>query len=413
MNRHIAVLGAGRGQIPLIDILHRYGLKVTCISKEGDYPGFKIADNYIYEDVSDKNAILRAVQELGADAVISDQLDCAVTTSAYVTEKLNMRGIPYDISLKFVDKPTMRQEAIRAGINVPKYIVVSTVHEIKEKLEKMNLNMPLIMKPVDASASRGIHKVYSFPEIMKCFEDAKKWSSNGKVIIEQLIVGKEYVIDSYTHDFVTTPLVVGRRSYFKIGGTFIPSSTIFVDALSAMTEDERKVVATNVDYILKSGLEYGITHGEYIVEESTGDVYLVEIAARGGGVFISSDLIPTACGVNAVDLLVRDTLGFAFPHIDIHPGASAYLCYLLPQGTIKNIYGTDCVGKIKGVTKAFFDNIELNMCTSAITDKGNRKGPILIKGKNRQECLEIIEQVKNTLAVEVMTPNGIQPIIWQ
>ncbi|MEZ5336075.1 MAG: hypothetical protein R2741_13015 [Methanolobus sp.] len=39
------------------------------------------------------------------------------------------------------------------------------------------------------------------------------------------------------------------------------------------------------------GLKFGFTHSEYIVEDETGEIYLVEIAARGGGNYISSDIM--------------------------------------------------------------------------------------------------------------------------
>jgi len=47
----VMVLGAGRGQLPIINLFHYYGQKVLVVSPNGDYPGFKVADDVIYEDV--------------------------------------------------------------------------------------------------------------------------------------------------------------------------------------------------------------------------------------------------------------------------------------------------------------------------------------------------------------------------
>lgn len=42
-----------------------------------------------------------------------------------------------------------------------------------------------------------------------------------------------------------------------------------------------------------------------------------------------------------------------------------------------------------------------------------RIGPILVHGKNEDECIQIIERVKETLNVWVQTEhNGIQGIQW-
>lgn len=41
MKEKIIILGAGRGQVPLINICKEYGLETIVISIDGDYPGFQ------------------------------------------------------------------------------------------------------------------------------------------------------------------------------------------------------------------------------------------------------------------------------------------------------------------------------------------------------------------------------------
>lgn len=103
------------------------------------------------------------------------------------------------------------------------------------------------------------------------------------------------------------------------------------------------------------GLKFGITHGEFLVEKNTGKIFLVEIAARGGGVFISSEIIPAATGVNANELLVKDALGiYDDNQIVIRKGAAAYFCYLLHEGKVVKINGCEDINQIKGGAKGFF-----------------------------------------------------------
>lgn len=410
----VMVLGAGRGQIPIMNLCHKYGWYVVAVSPEGNYPGLTVADKVCYANVKDKDSVLEIAKKEGIGAILTDQLDAGVLTAAYVAENIGIRGITSEVALKFTNKFVMRQEAEKIGINVPFSIAVSGIDEVKAALaQKPNLDFPLMMKPVDNAASKGIYKVNSLQEIESKFDWSKQYSTSGQVIIEQFIEGKEYVVEAFTRNYETVNLVVGHRDYFQIPDTFIPNATVFVDAESANSELERRLQEINKKLVEGYGLKFGITHGEYLYNEKEDKIYLVEIAARGGGVFISSDLIPGASGVNANDLLVREALGIpnAEP-ISINRGAAAYFCYLTPKGTVTALNGLQEAEQTAGVIKAYFDNIEIGMVSQSITDKSSRKGPILVKGKTKQECYQVIEQVKKSLHIEVSNGDKISNVIW-
>ncbi len=111
MKKLAMVLGAGRGQIPVIDLCHEYGWEVLAVSVRGDYPGFKVAEYCEYIDIRDKERVLETGRNYGIDAVVSDQLDEAVPTAAYVAERMGLSGIPYEVVLRFTDKYIMRKVA--------------------------------------------------------------------------------------------------------------------------------------------------------------------------------------------------------------------------------------------------------------------------------------------------------------
>ena len=92
-SKKVMVLGAGRGQIPIMEILHQYGYQVIAASVQGNYPGFKIADQVLYVNVADKENILKYALKEEICAIITDQLDEGVLTAAYVSEKMGLRGI--------------------------------------------------------------------------------------------------------------------------------------------------------------------------------------------------------------------------------------------------------------------------------------------------------------------------------
>ena len=97
---------------------------------------------------------------------------------------------------------------------------------------------------------------------------------------------------------------------------------------------------------------------------------MVEIAARGGGVYLSSHLTPRASGVNSNVLLID---------------------YLTEN-------------KI---------DLTIGMKIGELKDDTCKLGPILFLGNNREECYDAIQKVKDTLCIETTDENNnISGIIW-
>lgn len=408
----ILVIGAGKGQIPLINLIHGYGYRAAVVSPEGDYPGLKLADDILFEDVRAIEKIIEYARRINVCAVLTDQLDVGVLTVAKVAEALNLKGIGVDVAEKFTDKYLMRKEAEKIGIDVPFAVKVATLEEAKKSIQ--HFRFPIMMKPIDSDASRGVYKISNFNELEKKFSESQSYSKTKEVILEEFVVGKEYVVESFTNNFETTNLAVGYRDYFSIKDSFIPSGTVFLDADSANDELERRLKEINKKIVKAFKLPFGITHAEYLYNQKEDKIYLVEIAARGGGVFISSDLIPLATGVNINDLLLRTVLKMPIPSkITLRKGASAYFCFLLPEGIIENIRGIDELQEIQGINKTFLEDVKIGERTKPILNKGSRKGPIIVEGAGKKDCYEVIKKVKEKIDIKLLNTEGkIESIIW-
>lgn len=410
--KKVLILGAGRGQMPIFGIAQKLGCDVVFVTPEGDYPGLNKA-KVRFADVRDYKAVLKIATEEKVDAIITDQLDAGIYSAAYASEELGLIGIGKEIAIKFTNKYEMRKAAEEAGVAVPKYFAVKSIEEIRLIADK--IMFPSMIKPDDNASSRGVFLVENIDELIKHFEISQKYSTRGIVLIERFVKGKEYVVESFTRDNLVTPLIVGHRDYFDIPKLFIPKATVFIDASSTkLSYVEKKVLEANNKLIKSFGLPFGITHGEFIYSEEEDEVYLVEIAARGGGEFISAVLIPLACGVRANELYVRHVLGMDYSLPDERLcKSSAYFSYLLPEGNITSINGIDECRKIPGAYNLMFDNIELGMKIAPICDKASRKGPLLVEAENKEGCYLVLEQIKKALNIEVTNENGlVNGIIW-
>ena len=411
--KKVMILGAGAGQIPFINICKKKGYYVIAVSTKGDYPGFKLADKCYYLDTRDKDAILQAAENEHIDAILTDQTDVSVPTVAYVAEKMGLRGIGYDTALIFSNKYLMREAAKESGVAVPKYDKAKTLQEAKNIAR--DIGYPIIIKPADSSGSRGVIKVSDEEELECNFEESLKYSSVDYIIVEQFISGIEYLADGFAMNSKYFNLDLGTKEFFDVPNAFVSSICKFFSPKLVTDDVGKKVLDANkklVDYI---GLNFGITHAEYIYSPSDCKVYLVEIAARGGGVYISSHLTPMASGINTNERIINYVVEGVCDvpdENDLLSKVTGYMRYAFPKGIITEISGVEETKKLEGVFMVSTDRVSVGKEVFPLENDNGSYGPILFVGNNDDECDKIIQKVKDTFKIKVKTENGIEDLIW-
>ena len=160
---------------------------------------------------------------------------------------------------------------------------------------------------------------------------------------------------------------------------------------------------------------FGHVWAEWIYNKETDTFYIIEIAIRGGGAFVTDELIPRAYGIDSQPFLVNTAMGHnekKFTDEVIVPRSAAFFSFLLPEGTIKSIEGREQVNDIPGVVKTKYKDMSIGDGVPPIENKGSRYGMIIIEGKDRGELDEVLDRVKQTLTIEVETKDGVKGIIW-
>lgn len=126
-NNSILIIGAGRNQVPIIQTAKNLGYRVIVVSPSGDYPGIQMADEVLYEDVLNKDAIVEFAKNRGIGGVLTDQSDFCTPTVAYIAEKLGLPGYGYHNALCFTNKALMRDVYREVGLPIiPWPLVAST-----------------------------------------------------------------------------------------------------------------------------------------------------------------------------------------------------------------------------------------------------------------------------------------------
>jgi phosphoribosylaminoimidazole carboxylase (NCAIR synthetase) len=74
------ILGAGIYQVPLIKKAKELGYHTIVVSYPGPYPGFDIADEVLYLDTTDSEAILDAARNMNIKGITAHRKNPIITT---------------------------------------------------------------------------------------------------------------------------------------------------------------------------------------------------------------------------------------------------------------------------------------------------------------------------------------------
>ena len=411
MAEKLLVIGAGPGQMHVIKAAKKLGYHVTVVSVKGDYPGFKIADEIFYEDIFNTDSIIAYAKEHGIQGVVSDQSDMAAPLVGKVAEALGLPTWGSETAVKFADKVRMRDVFEELGLPVPAYFHATTLEEAQEGIAK--IGYPVVIKPTDAFASRGVFKVYNEAELIDYFPRSLDASRSKNIIVEQFLQGDQYFCQGFVQEHKLRLYAFSDRYYYDLPDVAIPYTNAFPAKISKefrnrMTEMFTKVV----DYLHPL---FGHVWAEWIYNKDSDKFYIIEIAIRGGGAFVTDELIPRAYGIDSQPFLVNAAMGHnerKFEEEVIVPRSAAFFSFLLPEGTIKKIKGLEAVNTIPGVVKTDYKKMAVGDVVPPIENKGSRYGMVIIEGKDRDELDSVLNVVKRTAHIEVETKDGIKGIIW-
>lgn len=411
MRESIVILGASALQVPLIKYVKDKGYKTIVVSINGNYPGFDIADSCVKCDVRDVDFIENAISDENVKAVLTDQTDIAVPAVAELSQRLGLPANKLSVANAYSNKLLMRQACQYAKVSCPNFFVANSTDEISNIISK--LNFPVIVKPIDNQGSRGVHIASDINQLLSQTNDSFLYSKYHKVIVEEFFEGEtEYVVEGFAQDGEYYNFGIGERKYFKLDGKFIPSQTIFPAVIN--DDIKTKLIESEIRLHKYINPSFGMIHSEYLVNHNNNTICLVETALRGGGVYISSHLVPLYSDINNYDWLYNCAIGCkcSIKNVEREEHASAYICFYLPQGTIVCIEGVEIIKSLPFVHLADLDNIKIGNQTSPIDNKTMRLGPIIVSGEDRADVENNITTVQNTLKILVKTDCGIKGICW-
>jgi carbamoyl-phosphate synthase large subunit len=393
------VIAGGQWQVPIIKFLQSKNYDVFVVDPYDTSPGVLIANNHIKEDVRDVNNIIKKIGNTKFEIVTSDQSDISVETVATLASRLSLIGNDIEVVRLFTNKFLSREYSVSQGIPVPKFFKATNLDDVRLAISQLKL--PVIFKPVDSQSSRGIFKIdetniadYKDMALLTFSESKSKY-----ILVEEFFTGIELTLEGICSNRKHRTVAISQKKHFRTG---IASDLLYPAQLEFHIE--KQLVDYNDRYVENSGLNFGITHAEYLFDSITEEIKLVEIACRGGGSLISSDIAKWVSGIDLYQILFDDLRGISTDVKSFLPLRKSALLHFFeyPSGKVKEIFGVEEVLKIEGVKMLKLD-FTLGDIINKAKDDRSRQGFVIIFAETQSQLEIMLKKLESTLKVNVET----------
>ena len=271
------LLGGSHAEIPLIQAAQSLGWYVITTGNARDGLGHPYADKNVFADFSDKETMLELARAEGVSAVCSGCNDFALLSTVYVCEKLGLPGHDsYATSLEIHHKDKYRALATKLGIPTPRALVVRNAAEFEAAIAQ--LTFPIIVKPVDLTGGKGIHRAANADEARTAYKDACSRTRQDHIVVEEFVQGTNHGFSAMLVKGKVAFAFADNEQYFVnkylVSGANTPSTTA-ATGLTKLREYSERIARE-----LK--LVDGILHIQYI-ERADGTPVIIEICRRPPG----------------------------------------------------------------------------------------------------------------------------------
>lgn len=302
MKEKILFIAAGLAQAPAIREARLMGYQVAAMDGEESALGLADADIAYVANILDANEIIRVAREFGAQAIVSVCCDVAMEAVAAACQVLGLPGIPPEV-VRVSRSKLLQREAMRsAGLLVPQFASVSEADAALAAWDAFH-SEAVVIKPVDASGSRGVSYVDNRDQVLPAFELAQQNSRTGQVMVESFMPGIEYSVEAWVvgeeiHVLATSMKVRTQPPYLLDRQVHFPDNLL---------PEQRQ---TMIDHALRAIRACGFrdcpVHLECIY--SAQGPMIVELAARGAGFKVFTEMLPRVTGISTARASIQAAL---------------------------------------------------------------------------------------------------------
>lgn len=398
MMKKIMVLAAGLLQIDVIEKAKSMGYYVLAVDGNPKAAGFNVADKAICADIVNEETMLKIARDEHVDGVIHPCSEVSMAVMGRINDELGLSGISREQAICATNKHLMRKAFEKGNAPSPKSILAQDAEDAWSRLQN-EFDTDAILKPSRNSGSRGIAKVsrnMDKGDFIRAYDEALSESRDHSVLIEQFIEGPEFSIEMIVwrgdiHVLTVTDKKTTGVPHFVELGHNQPS------CFSATDVETLKAAA--VAGVRALGVNNCACHAE--AKLMNGKAYLMEVGARLGGDFISTELTHLSTGIDMVAAAIDVALG-------VEPDLSAKeepkgVCirYFCPKpGKLVSISNTEVLNNPHVYLWEIYP--KEGDVIPAVTSSLCRSGHVIVTEKTPQKAIELAERLIESVKFETV-----------
>ena len=397
--RNLLILGAGLESIEGYLRAKKLNCKIIAVDKNPKAPSLKYADQYINASIHDYAEILKKVKsiECKINGVIAfgDVSFIVAKLSRY----LKTESIPVE-SAKITSNKFLFKKKMEKYFNIPNFKKIQNLAEIKNLVNKNNKRY--VLKPVDNSAARGVILIDKFSDLNWAYKYSLKYSKSKYLIAEEFLDGPQLSTEGIVHEGRYIHLCSFDRNYEFLNKykPFIIENGGSTPSLIAK-RNYKKINNILTKVVKKLNLKNGTLKGDLVINKNK--IYLIEVATRLSGGWLSSVTIPNSSGVNIIDFVIKSSLGIKIKKEEIFPKFEKYVIqrYLFPEkGLIKSIrLKNKSLVKRKEVL-AFKIFVNKKLLVEKIDSHASRIGHIIVTSDGCKNGILLANKILNNVNIQ-------------
>lgn len=403
--RRLLVLGAGAGQLGLLEAAQERGLYVIAVDRDPSAPGFRHADRRAIVSVEDEPAIDRLATAEAVDGIVAPGIDYPVAIAARIAARHSIPH-PLEPSAAQVATSKLKQRLCLAEAGVPHvpYRVCASLTEAAAA--GAELGYPVVVKPPDRQGQRGLSLVASERSLAPAFEAAVAEARGGTVLVERLVVGRELTVNAFSVDGAFMPLTVTDRAVAEPPAFGVAVAHIWPSDLPT------EITAAAFELAGEAASAIGVRNGPTYTQLLLGGEGLVvgELAARLGGGH-DAELCLAATGVDLNGLAISAALGDEIEAGAAAPrtakvGGACIRFVVAPEGRLESVEGVEEAEAGEGVVWVRVYRREGDELRP-LRRGSDRVGAVLAVGGSREEALRRSEGAAGRVRFQTVDAHAI------
>lgn len=389
--KKIMILGGSHAQSAAVECAKKMNIESIVCDMYSDAYCRDLCDIFVNVSTLDENGLRETVKKHRPDGITTIASDRPIPLMAKLCHDYGYSSVNASSALIASNKDKMRECLKKHGVPSPAFIKVSSWDSFLQK--KDEVRVPCIFKPSDNSGSRGVCICTDENDYESCFQYASQYANNGLVLVEDYMVGPEVSVELFVDSGmihvlqITDKLTTGAPHFVEMGHS---QPSLLSNKL------KKKIADVAKEAVLAIGIDEGPVHAELI---ATADgPKIVEVGARMGGDYITSDLVHLSTGIDMMKATISKALKMK-PELKRQWDKGACIRFVESKmGTIEMIEGFDQIVHLEGYQKHYC-SAHIGDMIADVENSSNRIGFVIFTGDTAEEAISRCENAINLIKI--------------